>query len=115
MRAKLRATMSSGLIAPLRYALRISAAVSVKQNSSLARPAVGATAFAFFVPNPGQFAMGMAQRKCGQRLRNHPACCAERVRRLYFRCFSVIADDVSGFARTGGRSTEEICIWLSPP
>ena len=34
---------------------------------------------------------------------------------LYSFSFSVITDDVSGFARTGGRSAEEICIWLSPP
>ncbi len=35
-------------------------------------------------------------------------------RPILFASFSVIADDVSGFVRKGGRSTEENCIWLSP-
>ena len=53
-------------------------------------------------------------RKCRPCLQIHQSGCAGRVLRLYSRGFSVIADDV-GFAPAGGRRTDEVCTWLSPP
>jgi hypothetical protein len=41
--------------------------------------------------------------------------CITRLSRLYSRGFSVIFDGVSGFARTGGRSTEEILHMATTP
>ena len=59
--------------------------------------------------------MGMAYRFAPESRGTSSQVARDRPAAYILLGFSVIADDVSRFARTGGRSAEENSIWLSPP